>query len=124
MSEQPLTRNLLDRGQIDPPWEQLLSGYSPSIRAGVVTPASNAIVVARKRNKPIGAVLSLSISTLMQEQDGTLQLQNTQELYESEVKIPSKDRNPCDIAIKVGDNGGMIETYLISYLNGTLEKIE
>ena len=125
MFEQPLTRSVWNRGQIHPPREQLSSGYCPSIRAGVVTPASNAIVVARKRPKSIGAVLSLSISTLtMQEQDSTLQLQSPRELYESEVKIVSQNKKPCDIAIKVADDNGMIETIFISYLNGTLEKIE
>ena len=92
-----------------------------------MTPASNAIVLARKyrkRNKPIGAVLSLSISNLTQEEDGTLQLQNKRELYESEVNISSNNMKPCDIAIRVGDDSGMIETIFISYLNGTLEKIE
>ena len=77
MYEKPLTRTVLDRGQVQPPKEQFSSDYCPSVRAGVVTPASNAILLARKRNKFIGAVLSLTISTLMmQEQDSTLQLQN------------------------------------------------
>ena len=91
----------------------------------MVTPASNAILLARKRNKFIGAVLTLTLSTLMmQEQDRTLQLQNSRELYESEVEILSKHKRPCDIAIRVGDNSGIIESIFISYLNGILEKIE
>ena len=125
MSEQPLTRNVLDRGQIHPPEEQLTSENYSSVRAGVVTPVSNALVLARKSNKLFGAVLLLSISNLTkQELNGTLQLQNPRELYESEVKIYSTNKKPCDIAIRVGDNTGMIETIFISYLDGTLEKIE
>ena len=124
MPEQLLTHNALDRGQIHPPKEQLSSDYRPSIRAGVVTPASNAIVLACERKKLFSAVPSLSISTLMMQQDGTLQLQNPRELYESETRISVNNKKFCDIAVRVHDDTGMIETIFISYLTGMLEKIE
>lgn len=108
---------------MDPPKETLSTGHLASIRAGAVTPASNAVVLARKNNKVVGATLSLSVTALAAGGDQVLQPQFPRDLYKCNIDISDSNKKPCDIALKVHAGSGLVHVIFISYLNGTLERI-
>ena len=89
-----------------------------------MTPSSNALILACK--SPLiwgGAVLKLSITPLDQKRDESLNPRPGRELLQSNGRI-LKNPSPCDVALKVDEKSRLISHILISYLNGTVEKIE
>ena len=97
--------------------------FSASVQAGVVTPTSNAIVLARRFPKRVGAVLMLSITSLDRGPGNCLQPRQRHDLLELRTRIGNESQ-PCDVALNFDESSGLISLILISYLNGIVERIE
>lgn len=91
-----------------------------NIKVGIVTPATDAVVLIRKSYDPSSSDDQVSIIPLCLNRDKVFELGKSLDICTTKAPIT----NTCGITVTVDKRSEMLKHILVAHLDGLIEKIE